>query len=613
MLVRSAIILLAISLIIPAGCLQKPSETGAPQGSVSRPQAGNNRPAMPSPESDDGDPSGRRDGSIFVASSGGGGAGVSSSGGAPAPMPPTSPTAPGVGSGSLANGLFPQIGSTASGVAASGGSQFGGGLFPHVGSTESAGISLPNPFDAFGGASRNEGRDLSPTNVNEKGNENTTATGATYLERAKEAYKDGNEALATSLLYAYYLSDESGSGEFQLAWFDGFSSPRLFSRFGVGVTYSPYRGFQDAPPTIGEPYVAPSRSSSNPEDLLGSANQGGGLSGPGGRDASKSPYANVDTSSPAGALLYYTGDFGERLYKRLNDRRKQKSMFGAILAGMPEPVQKNTTPTTTASTSAPAAPVGGPPPRDNPFVLGNMGGGTPPPVPGGGGAPASGTNDPVSAPGGAGTLVAKWSLTAPSGPPAHDLSGTLLLSRSKEHGIDLLLIFDVSVPQPPRNGTPYALISLRLVDVTDPDNPRNLQNTAQLNSQKVGETRSTQQNDRNDPVELELDKIFQRTVDVSFVATQYPEAINEDNVSRQVERLTEEKTRNPWLSAVEIIGYVRKGLLRESDAQDAIEKILGGEARVLVAGTVRERKNYLENVLLQSVASKPSSSDSDFR
>lgn len=303
-------------------------------------------------------------------------------------------------------------------------------------------------------------------------------------------------------------------------------------------------------------------------------------------------------------------------------------MFGRVLTDMPEPIQRNTAPTSTASTSAPAAPIGGAPSRrDNPFVLGNMGGGTPPPPSTGDTPQGSGTETTLSAPAGAGTLAAKWSLTAPSGHPGNEFIGTFLpgviilgegkrdelLARAREHGIDLLLIFDVSVPQPPRNGAPYALISLRLVDVSDPDEPRNLTTTTQLNSQKVGETRSKQQNDRNDPVEVELDKIFQKVIDESFAASALPQNLNEENVSRQVERLIENKKRNPWLSAIEIVGYVRAGFLRESEAQDALIQLLGDESRVLISGSVRDRKAYLEEHLVQAAASKTSPSGSDFR
>gem|GEM_PF-2101966 len=557
-----------------------------------------------------------------VAAMGGGGA--PAAGGSASSGSSANNNRPGNNSGStspigLVNGLYPQ-GMTGSGGSTGGGGTIAGGLqnglYPQFTSTGSpsnlaagsatAGNSLPAAASALAGD-------------NASGSTAATAgAAAEFFETAKQLFKEGDDTAAARNLYAFLLAKEDAFEEYPLQWFPGLKQPRAFLRIGVGVTYSRPRDFDGKPPVIGDP-VASDRAGGggrrgnappdNGDGILGASGANPGGAGGG----SNSPYANVDTSTPAGFLLYYTGDYVEKLYQELNSRRKgSETKFGKLLAQFPE-----RTPTAPAASqnenvsSQPFPPQGGPP-ANRPTIA--LGGG-----PGGGGAPPAGGGGGAGAGGGGGEannananrnarnarkLVDLWSGSDAS-TPERLTTGTLtpgvivlgegkkeeLFSRAKKFGVDVILLFDVKVGE--ARGENYSTTTLRLFNVDNPEEQLAL--GRQLRSNVVMEARD---DGKADPVAAELTRVVEEYMDQNLAAQELPKSLTQENVTKRIETVLAGETDDALKTAVEVVGFYRVGLLPEDKVVEALNKLLGEDlAEAILNGKETDRVAQLKKLV----------------
>jgi hypothetical protein len=435
------------------------------------------------------------------------------------------------------------------------------------------------------------------------------STAAKLLDQAKELYAEGEDDKAANALYAYMLAKEDAYEQYPLQWYAGIKEPLVFLRIGVGVTYTPQKGFSEKPPVIGDP-VAGSKSTRRAPpggdgDIIGNAGFGGPSA------ASNSPYSTVDTTTPAGFLLYYTGDYTEKLYQELNTRRKaSRSQFGKILSQFPERIPTKPPSQGDAAQAGNTAPQGGPPGDRPTFGIG--GGGGPPagggaPAGGGGAAGGGGGGNAGNAGGRGGSrkLVDQWSGST-GATPERLTTGTLmpgviclgegkkddLVARAKKFGVDVVLLFDVKVGE--AKGEKYTTTTLRLLDPENPDEQLAL--GRQLNNTKVMESREG----GKDPVETELARVLDEYMDVNLIASKFPEAVNQDAVSKRLEGILAGEVKHPLKTAVEVLGFYRIGLLKEAEVQGALKQLLSEDlADAILDGDEGTRVAELQKLLEQ--------------
>ncbi len=460
-------------------------------------------------------------------------------------------------------------------------------------------------------------------NANGQGSGASAGLASQFFENAKQLFSEGDENAAARNLYAYLLAREDAFEEYPLQWFSGLKEPRAFLRIGIGVTYNRPRDFDVKPPVIGDP-VEDDRGGGRRGNLPPVSDDGilgasGANPGGAGGGSSNSPYSQVDTSTPAGFLLYYTGDYIEKLYQELNTRRKgTKAQFGKLLAQFPEraPAAGSEPAANENVQSQPFPPQGGPPANRPTIALGGGGGG-------GGGAPAAGGN----AGGGAGAagggqnnanantnrnarnarkLVDLWSGSNAS-TPERLTTGTLapgviclgegkreeLLSRAEKFGLDVVLIYDVRVGE--ARGSNYTTTTLRLFNVAAPEEQLAL--GRQLRNNTVMEARDS----GRDPVESELARILDEYMDQNLAAEDLPKSLNQENVSKRIDKVLADKISEPLKAAVEVVGFYRVGLLPEAKVVEALNQLLGEDlADTILNGDEATRVAELQKLVDQN-------------
>lgn len=423
----------------------------------------------------------------------------------------------------------------------------------------------------------------------------------TLIDQAVKSFDVYKEFNGTQRLYAHWLTEPEAMAEYPLQWVVGLNEPRLFFRWGVGVVYDAPTDFSEQPPLIGDP--APAANTP--------AGRGGGRGG--GRAgmlnetapnaaASNSPYANVDQTTPMGNLIYYTGDFGERLIKRLDSRRLHRDFFYGKILAMEKlkrgSVSANNTRTTTVNTPAVQAP-------QHALLLGDTDEGTSRTVT---------TNTPRNTTNTSGVVATTGTLVPGVvflGTESDSDAEKSLLERGKSSGCDAVLIFYVTVkPAKTRSGSPSSTTKLGVHNLKYPEKKKE---TATLNSETVAKARQKDKDESDDPVELALDKIFGDYSDKEFRVSDMPE-IKPENAATRVEALVAETHTNPLPVATEIISYHKSGLLDEAATLTALGKILGSDdaARKLLSGTLEEKVSVIEK-WLPGDESRPDQSDAGFR
>ena len=488
------------------------------------------------------------------------------------------------------NGLFP---SSSSGS----GTRFGGGLFPpgfgnnSVASTGDAAPSDPDPFDL--------GDDFATESGDTAANFQTPPKISLLLD-AKKLFGQHNEQAAVNYVYANHLISNESRKKYQLNWYPGLKEPRLFFRWGVGVVFSPKK-FEGRHPVIGDPGDPDEGVTGDSNSGRGRGNNGGlglpGRSGSGRSSSSSRIYKNIDTDRPDGFLMYYTGDFGEKLISFLDERRSDNDepFYGQILKDVMElkdpeaeaPDSNRGRNTRSGRFSASSA-----------SPAGALGGGR------GGGTPVERTDT---------SIIDQATGQSTAEKPENDFSGSIipgvellgrgsksdLIERAKAANVDALIMFNVKISKSRgsrnRRGssdpTNTNTTSMKILDLkTD----GNVYSSKSLKDTDVSEDNSN----GDDPVNEQVEEAFETVADKSFKASEMPSAINAKNVKSRIGSLLKSKTGNPLQAAVEIVSFYEAELLPENLAIMAMERLFSDKAAVvLITGTESERLNFLRDKL----------------
>jgi hypothetical protein len=490
----------------------------------------------------------------------------------------------------MANGLFPAMGGGGSGTSMVAGF---GALFPTGESGGSSSSSSSSPR-------RNETPSTSSAVTPPVVANNIPS----FLDIASASFARGDATNAHRALYAYALLNPSTFDEFPLHYVPHLEEPRWFLNWGVGVQYSPVKEFSGFPPLIGDE-VESSSTTRQSADILGVDPLSGGVSG---MTASKSKYGNINVSVPVGMLIYYTGDYGVRLYKRMNERREGE-FFGKILANLPEhqPGEGEGGVANLAPNAGEASTVSRHAFRNRPVAAAGDGPATPPPDTDNNSAGPG--NPGAGRPAGAAktSVLQRWSVKEEAKEPGSitglimpgvvsvgEGKSEILIERAKKQGLDALIIMEVKVLK--EKNTFYSSTVLRIYDLKD-DSKKWVANAKALRNNLVAKDREKTR-ESNDPVELELDKVFREFVDENL-KVQPLQGWDAARASQYVDSLIESKA-DPLRAATETLGLYRMGILQADKCKSALDELLGGAGTVLMSGKESDKQQFLRDFVKDS-------------
>ena len=546
----------------------------------------------------------------------------------PGGAPAASNTTPGQTSvanmdGGLPNGLFPQVSASFSQ------NGFGGGLVPDFqnpadnSELSDSELTSSEPDNGFG--------ITQPGQANDETSEVSTAQ-MTLLDRAQMAFRNRDESAGFKYLYAHYLTESGAQEKYPLNWYSGIKQPKVAFRWGVGVNYTKPRTFEGKPPVIGDPEdvrlpgVSQSNNSSGRGRGIGPSGGGGGAVV--GTEAS--PYDNLDTSSPEGFLMFYTGDFGDRLLTQLEKHRtSDDAYFGAYLKALGMDYLKEIEEPAAASNNnrrrqgggggRSIGPSGGGGRSIGPSGGGRRSGSRPSGRnrrnSGGGDVIGSGSSGPSRSSGPASDRVTRVS-TGNSSEPDSDLTGTLipgvmlvgeakpkvLLERAKEMGLDGLFVFSHRV------GSGRRATGTTAVKVFNVHTGEEVFKSRSLISAKVAKARERNKSANSDPVQAAVDGIFKEAIDKGFRAKEMP-ALKPEHVLSRVKTIVKKPPVDPMIAAVEIVAFRQMDLLDSETAVSALDDLLGsGAGNAILAGD----NNALKAILANYVPADDGDSDDGF-
>jgi hypothetical protein len=89
-------------------------------------------------------------------------------------------------------------------------------------------------------------------------------------------------------------------------------------------------------------------------------------------------------------------------------------------------------------------------------------------------------------------------------------------------------------------------------------------------------------------------------MDVNLIASKFPEAVNQEAVSKRLEGLLAGEVKHPLKTAVEVVGFYRVGLLKEAEVQAALKQLLSEDlADAILNGDEGTRVTELQKLLEQ--------------
>ncbi|MDP7020416.1 MAG: hypothetical protein QGG36_31750 [Pirellulaceae bacterium] len=459
-------------------------------------------------------------------------------------------------------------------------------------------------------------------------------------DEAKVAFQSGNDRLALNLIYADNITRPDAEHLAGYLWSAHLKEPSLALRWGVGVEYQA-RSFKgtDVKP-IGTTQKTPEKRSRNRRgggdfggpggfggDPGGAGDPGGGdLGGPGG-PGGFGPGGPGGSGGPGGfgggggyqgsgtVISKYTGEFGDKLVERLNERAT-RGFFGLALKNAPKAASGGSG---GGRGGFPGGSGGGPPPGYGAPPGGAPGGAFPGGDPGGafpGGDPGGAFpgGDPGGAfPGGAGGPGG----FGPGGPGQGGGGGrggrssgglgagvTLLgegssddlLEKAQEQQLHLVFIFSTDVTEA-KNGLVINNTSVKLYDARTGkeyrDSAKKPAPKITLNNYKVQLERAKENRRGDDPVDAELKDLFE-FVDANFKLAAMPSGLTADNVKSRLGRLIEAKPSNPLPLLSEARFYQAKGLLTSGDfSKTAIAVVGRDKAQAIVQGSASDKRKAL--------------------
>ena len=289
------------------------------------------------------------------------------------------------------------------------------------------------------------------------------------------------------------------------------------------------------------------------------------------------PSAGGSTGSGArGTLDYYTGELGEKLLAKLEEK-VDEGMFGDVQREMGMP-------TAAANPMAVAAPATAPPGGDEPGGEPGADGAAPAAPAGGNGKDQPGSIRPGI------TFVGMAS------------SREALEKMAAEQGVDVLITYDVRIQ---RAGNTKIVNNTTKISFNLVERPNEvpIHTSAALTNVKVATEREKSKD--GDPVDDEIEKLIAKLE--SFVTptgtpqtlkvSPFLDALTPQHAANRVINLTSSQSEFPLRDLAEIKVYHAKKLITDQQFQDAAKVFLKDKAELLAKGKESERKEAVAALL----------------
>ena len=534
----------------------------------------------------------------------------------------------GGGSGSAENGLFPSMPKVAS---------FGGGLFPDFKPAMDDTVAMADKADAMSDKTDDKMADAGSDAMSDKAEMADADAGSTgetmakadsamakkesisILHEARKLIEEHADQPAIDVMYANYLVSDEARKKYTLDWYPGIKEPRMFFRWGVCIVFNKPKELEGRHPVLGDPgdpnegvSAGASRRSGGRGGTIGV----GAVSSGGSRSGGARLYKNVDTSRPDGFLLYYTGDFGEKLISHLDSRREdeQRPYYGAMLKDVLEveiPGEEDEGANDRESRRARSA--GGPSQSSAGFGGLSESGGA-----GRGGRRRGGARNAQALQRTDTSVIDRAMGRSTADKPEDEATGSILpgvsllgvgskvdlLERAQSANVDSFIMFNVKVSKSrgsrgsrgargSRASAPeYGCVtSMKIIDMKTGEN---LFSSKSLKDSQVDE----ENEEGEDPVKDQVERAFTTVADKTLRAMDMPSGLNSNVVKKRVGKILSTGKDNPLPAAVEIIGYLEAELLNSDLAETAMSRLFGtDDAKVLVSGSADERLEFLKEKL----------------
>ncbi|MEC9091845.1 MAG: hypothetical protein VX438_04010 [Planctomycetota bacterium] len=404
----------------------------------------------------------------------------------------------------------------------------------------------------------------------------------TLKDKAIQAFQNGDDDGGFQYMYGHMIAEDAGRKQIALQMLPSVKRPRTAMRWGVGVVFKKNKDFDGAPPKIGEkPNVLPQPRNSNRN---GRGRNSGGFGGGGapGLGGGGSSFGGGSRSGNPGnggieELQYYTGEVGDILLEML-DKLRTRGQFGQMIAQVSKDngTSSNSRNPSRGSYSAGASGSSGmiDDGRSEADLNRNRFGG------------GSNRNS-----GGRSNARNKSDDNATGSNYKNLLPGVLMLGkatlkslqgRAKAHGIDVLVVFEVSCKSVPSTGQKINDTKISLYDVAKPAPVRVGRPSTTLNNIRIWMTRQNSQDDSKDPVRTAVRGIFEPGKEGGFLETYKIASMPNLNANQVMNRLTTlipegKASGNPMPALVELTYYRQKGLLPEKPYVDSVNQLTGSK------------------------------------
>lgn len=425
-------------------------------------------------------------------------------------------------------------------------------------------------------------------------------------------FLDGRETDAFQRLYVRALTSKRGATEVlgDAKWVAGIKRPVVGLRWGIGIVTKPknYRGnpapLRLAPPTKedgkeNEKGIDPAAGAKRLIDIA-TGDLGAKFIAGYEERLRRGDYGTVLMNAPAAALL--PAPVAAAPFSPFNVPVTQPAAvpaatpFGTAAPAVPKPASPFGPPSPAPAPKPAAAPFG-PAGDATPFGPATPTPKTPP------GSAASGPNAPTLAPATSNARGKRKKKGAESNDPESLLvmpgltcfgvgTESALLRKARDEGIDVMVIFSLSVKPTSRNVVSNDT-SIRLISV---ENKERLYETKKLNNIRTwGAHRAGR-----DEVTPLFTKLFDY-MDKRLKMAPLPRGLNTANVAHRVAALSRGKYENPLPALTEMKLYHSKFLLSDGYLVKGYQGILGATAaRTLASGSEAQRNEVLKKWLPES-------------
>ncbi len=409
----------------------------------------------------------------------------------------------------------------------------------------------------------------------------------TALDMAYEAFRKGHDSQGFEFLYASAIVSEEAKKTLpdDFKWIPALKRPTLGVRWGLGVVYSPPRGYKGHPSPVG--YTAPETTNNGirgastttgndkprrskvfgaPRD---NQNQSGGTTST--TQTNKAPPESHPPTDPAEFISYYTGEVGERVVEILMERATE-GQYGAVLSRAIE--SYDAAPSTTNNGYNP-----------NTAMMPAMMPGT-----------TSGQQKPHE--------EFKIAAIAPGVVVLGEGTENDLVAQAAEQQVDFIVLFEVSVRAAGKNITNNSKFHVMSVEqaqlpkavASEGDKSRQLFSSKLINNQRVESARDDK---KEDPLETEIAS-FVTALDAGVAIESFSEKVSSPEVAeKRVNFLASKETAHPLATLAELRFYEASKLVNKQTLAAALESVLGpaDAKKLILAKTEEERLAAISKLL----------------